>query len=80
FASRVAWTYVGASLALYVGLVLATSALDQADLKVLVVRLVTIATVAGLGNRYWRGVRYQKRVERDEHTAAALAWQAARAG
>ena len=50
------------------------------DLKMLVVRLITLAAMGGLGSMYWRIVRRESRTQvTDEATSPRLAWQSASA-
>jgi hypothetical protein len=79
FPPRVSWGFAAACLLLYVLLVLPSGFASQGDLKVLVVRLVTLAAMGGLGSLYWRIVRRETRTGSGNETAAAasLAWHAA---
>jgi hypothetical protein len=80
FPPRLSWVYTAASLSLYTALVVATGISGQGDLKMLVVRLVTLAAMGGLGSLYWRIVRRESRGEMsDETTTPKLAWQSASA-
>ena len=80
FPPRLSWVYTAASLALYTVLVVTSGMSGQADLKMLVVRLVTLAAMGGLGSLYWRIVRRETRREMsDETTTPKLAWQPASA-
>ena len=77
FAPQVAWPFTAASLLLYALMVVPAGLADQGDLKVLVVRLVTLAAVGGLGSLYWRSVRRVNRISRQDEAHAGLAWEAA---
>ena len=80
FPPRLSWVYTAASLTLYTLLVVASGMSGQGDLKMLVVRLVTLAAMGGLGSLYWRIVRRETRREMsDETTTPKLAWQPASA-
>jgi hypothetical protein len=80
FPPRPSWVYTAASLSLYAGLIISSGLSGQGDLKMLVVRLVTLAAMGGLGSLYWRIVRRESRSQiSDEITSPKLAWQSASA-
>ena len=61
-------------------LVVASGMSGQGDLKMLVVRLVTLAAMGALGSLYWRIVRRESRSHTDDETTSpTLAWQSANA-
>ena len=81
FPPRLSWAYTAASLALYSVLVVASGTNGEGDLKMLVVRLATLAAMGGLGGLYWRIVRRESRSNvSDETQSPKLAWQSASAG
>jgi hypothetical protein len=81
FPPRVAWTFGSIATAGYAVLVTLAGLHGAADLKVLVVRAIVLAAMAGLGSLYWRSVRRQaRRAEGSDATSATLVWRAARAG
>jgi hypothetical protein len=61
FAPRLSWPFTAASLVIYTVLVLPAGLASQGELKVLVVRLVTLTAMGGLGTLYWRIVRRESR-------------------
>jgi hypothetical protein len=81
FPPRLSWAMTAGGLLLYAVLVEATAGIDgQGDLKMLVVRLVTLAAMGGLGSMYWRIVRRESRTDSsDEAKSPQLAWQSASA-
>jgi hypothetical protein len=62
FPPRVSWGYAGGALLLYMLLVLHSGLSSQGDMKVLLIRLVTLAAMGGLGSLYWRIVRRETRI------------------
>jgi hypothetical protein len=82
FPPRLSAPYTLAALGLFALLVLPASVGSESDLKTLLVRVVTLAATGGLGTLYWRTVRRRRSPMEayDEQTAAALAWNPARAG
>jgi hypothetical protein len=80
FPPRVASAFTAATLGLYTLLVVPFGLAETADLKMLVLRLLTLAAMGGLGTVYWRLVRREVKRDADETDATAgLAWRAARA-
>jgi hypothetical protein len=79
FRPRSSWPFTVTCLTLYVLLVLPAGLGGQGDLKVLVVRLLTLAAVNGLACLYWRSVRRQqhKDAQHELEAVAPLAWQSA---
>ena len=82
FSPRMSWTFTSLALVVYTVLVVPTGLDGAGDLKVLVVRLVTLAAMGGLGSLYWRIVRRESRslMLHEANSEAALAWQPASAG
>ena len=78
FPPKTSFVYGGACLAVYAALAVAEGTHGAADLKTLVVRLITLGAMAGLGGLYWRVVRQSTRRDTDEQPAT-LAWQPAHA-
>ncbi|MBV9600053.1 MAG: hypothetical protein JOZ87_24785 [Chloroflexi bacterium] len=74
FPPRISWAFTAATPLLY-----AVLAQPVVDLKMLVVRLITLAAVCGLASLYWRSVR-RGGVEDAEQTATGLDWQSVLAG
>jgi hypothetical protein len=77
FPPRISWPFAAASLGLYSLLMMLTGLNGPDDLKMLVVRLITLAATCGLGSLYWRIVRRQLRSQAHDETPVTLAWQAA---
>jgi hypothetical protein len=83
FPPRLSWAYAAAAVMLYVLLLVPSGFIgSQGDVKVLVVRLVTLGAMAGLGSLYWRIVRRETRTgsAHEAAVAPALAWHPAHAG
>lgn len=83
FPPRIAWPFTSAALAIYSALMAPSVPLETGGLKILVVRLLTLAAVCGLASLYWRSVRREQRKVTHGADAAdaasSLAWQPARA-
>jgi hypothetical protein len=79
FPPRLSWGYTSASMLLYGLLVVPSGLSGHGDVKMLVVRLVTLAAVGGLGSLYWRIVRRETRnlAENEANASSSLAWHAA---
>jgi hypothetical protein len=72
---RLAWTYGGIAVVGYAGLAALAGVHGVDDLKMLVVRMITLAAMAGLGSLYWRSVRREARARaHTDESPAALAW------
>jgi hypothetical protein len=82
FSPRLSWAFTSLALVVYTVLVVPTGLDGAGDLKVLVVRLVTLAAMGGLGSLYWRIVRRESRslTLHEANSDAPLAWQPASTG
>ena len=69
FPPRISWPFTAASLVLYTLL-----AMPVSDLKMLVVRLITLVAVCGLATLYWRSIR---RHGAQDEIVGRVAWQSA---
>jgi len=76
FPPRISWVFTAGCLAVYA--VLAPPIL-AGDLKVVIVRLLTLAAVCGLASLYWRSVRRRHGTEIEHEAVSSLAWQSAHA-
>ena len=76
FPPRLAFAYTGCAMIAYVAACLAADfsiLADAGDLKLLVMRLVTLGSVGGLATYYWRIQRERRRVEAGLSAAAGAA-------